>query len=213
MLPEIKTTICYICWKKRCNFFSPAMKIQDGFSKWTAIIWQGNYSENLIFSAQFLSFYLFLFFDLNYFSAYNISAAYTDIHTHLLLVKCCCVTFLIEFVEKTITHHKSNAWNIYFDETAKMPTDNKLSFSITIYIQFLCNSSFITCNWSLVFLCARFVVVFFFCSSHRICYSSFLSFFRHCSNWSIKSIRTKHDKLCVWMRCTYWQIGTFDIYI
>lgn len=67
--------------KKRC-FFSPALKTQDGFSKWTAIIWQGNYSENSIFSAQFLSFYLFLFFDLNYFSAYNISAAYTDIHTH-----------------------------------------------------------------------------------------------------------------------------------
>lgn len=44
--------------KKRC-FFSPALKTQDGFSKWTAIIWQGNYSENSIFSAQFLSFYLF----------------------------------------------------------------------------------------------------------------------------------------------------------
>lgn len=30
----------------------------------------------------------------------------------------------------------------------KMPTDNKLSFSITIYIPFRRNSSFITCNWS-----------------------------------------------------------------
>lgn len=131
------------------------------------------------------------------------------------------LTFLIEFVEKSlhiINQKRAFRAHIYFDGKARwgqtMPTDNKLSFSITIYIAFLRNSSFITCNWSLAF---RFFSFFLSLLSLRtlygtaqICYSSF---FRY-NVWKIaekeKKIKRRYAKCILHARHAiryFWHFG------
>lgn len=96
--------LLYMLKKKRCFFCSSTENsrrlLKMNSNNLTGkLFWEFNFFCTVSFV---LPFFYFSIYSKLFFSIQHIWSIHWHSYTHLLLVKCCCVTFLIEFVEKTI---------------------------------------------------------------------------------------------------------------